>query len=264
MPEIPPASLAELADAKRVLDHPSLAMRIADAVGMPIEALVRRLPEGAQRKLGEATRKALDASLGVALRTLDRRKSGPAADWLHRGVVVATGAAGGAVGLAGLAVELPVSTTVMLRSIADHARAQGEDLSQVAARLECLTVFAYGSRSPSDDAAESAYFATRAALARAVSQAAEYLAERSLAEAAGERAAPAIARLVGTIAQRFGMAVTDKAAAQLVPIVGAAGGAAVNALFIRHYQETARAHFTVRRLEREHGAEPVRAAYDRL
>lgn len=265
MPELPAEAVVELVAARRVLDHPSLAMRIADLVGMPIEAVVRRLPDGAQKRLAGATRKALDASLGVALRTLDGGRSGPAADWLHRGMVLASGAAGGAVGLPGLALELPVSTTVMLRSIADHARAQGEDLSQVAARLECLTVFAYGSRATAaDDAAKSAYFATRAALARAVSQAAEYVAERGLAEAAGERAAPAIARLLGTIAQRFGVTVADKAAAQLVPIVGAAGGAAVNALFIHHFQEVARAHFTVRRLERVHGAELVRAAWERL
>lgn len=264
MPDLPAAALAELADAKLVLERPSLAIRIADVLGTPIDAVVRRLPEPAQRKLGEATRKALEASLDVALRTLDARRRGPAGDWLHRGVVMATGAAGGAVGLAGLLVELPVSTTVMLRSIADHARAQGEDLGQVATRLECLTVFAYGSPATmSDDAAQSAYLATRAALARAVSQATEWVAERGLAEAAGEHAAPAIARLVATIAQRFGVAVTDKAAAQLVPVVGAAGGAAVNALFIRHYQDTARAHFTVRRLEREHGADAVRQAYER-
>lgn len=265
MPGLAADELAELARAQRVLDHPGLAIRIADKLGMPIEALVRRLPDGAQRRIAEATRKALDTSLGVALRTLDPGKGGPAADWLHRGMVMATGAAGGAVGIAGLVLELPVSTTVMLRSIADHARAQGEDLSQVGARLECLTVFAYGSRSAaSDDAAESAYFATRAALARAVSQAAEYVAQRGLAEAAGERAAPAIARLVTVISQRFGIAVTDKAAAQLVPIIGAAGGAAVNTIFIHHFQDTARAHFTVRRLERHHGAEQVRAEYDRL
>ena len=39
----------------------------------------------------------------------------------------ASGAAGGAFGLASLPVELPVSTTIMLRSIADIARAEGED-----------------------------------------------------------------------------------------------------------------------------------------
>jgi EcsC protein family len=262
MTGIPAAAAAELADAKRVLEHPGLAIRIADRLGTPIDALVRRLPEGAQRRLAEATRRALEGALDMALRTIDPRRPGPAEDWLHRGLVVAAGAAGGAVGLAGLVIELPVSTLLMLRAIADHARAQGEDLTQVEGRLECLAVFAYGSgQSTTDDAAESAYFATRAALARAVSQAAEWVAERGLAEAAGERAAPAVARFVATIAQRFGVAVGDKAAAQLVPIVGAAGGAAVNALFIRHFQDTARAHFTVRRLEREHGTDAVRAAY---
>ena len=100
-------------------------------------------------------------------------------------------------------------------------------------------------------------------MARAVGQAAEYVAERGFTEVAGGHAAPAIVRLISKITQRLGVAVTDKAAAQLVPIIGAAGGAAVNALFISHYQDTAWAHFTVRRLERSCGAEAVRSAYDR-
>jgi hypothetical protein len=168
---------------------------------------------------------------------------------------------GGAAGLPGLVVELPLSTTLMLRSIADHARTQGEDLSLVGTRLECLAVFAYGSRSPEDDASESAYFALRVALGRAVAQAAEYVGARHAAGAAAQRTAPALVRLLGRIAQRFGVAVADKAAAQLVPVIGAAGGAAVNALFIDHYQTTARAHFAVRRLIRAHGEEAVRHAY---
>ena len=78
----------------------------------------------------------------------------------------------------------------MLRSIADHARAQGEDLGDVAARLECLAIFAYGTRSRSDDAADSAYFAARAALAQALRQAADYVAQRGIAGALGERPRP--------------------------------------------------------------------------
>jgi hypothetical protein len=174
---------------------------------------------------------------------------------------VVTGALGGAAGLAGLAVELPLSTTLMLRGIADQARAQGEDLSLVSTRLECLSVFAYGSAARSDDAAETAYFAARAALGRAVAQAAEYVAAREAAGATAERGAPALVGLLARVAQRFGVAVTDKAAAQLVPILGAAGGAAVNALFADHYQSTARAHFTVRRLVRAYGEDVVRRAY---
>lgn len=256
-------ALEQLHRAKDVLEEPSLAIRIADRVGMPIEALLRRLPASAQEAIASSTRKALDAALDMALRTIDPSSALGPADWLHRGAVIASGAMGGALGIPGLVLELPFSLTVMLRSIADHARAQGEDLSQVATRLECLTVFAYGTRSSADDAADSAYFATRAALARAVSTATEYVAERGLAEAVGERSAPAIAQLVARIAQRLGVAVTDKAAAQLVPIAGAAGGAAINALFLNHYQETARAHFTVRRLERTFGAEAVRRAWER-
>lgn len=257
------ADLDALRRAKAMLERPGLAIRIADKVGMPIDALVERLPPGAQEAIAAGTRKALGTSLEYALRTLDTAARGAPADWLHRGIVVASGAAGGALGLPGLVLELPVSLTVMLRSIADHARAQGEDLSAVVSRLECLSVFAYGAPSRGDDAAESAYFATRAVLARAVSQAAEYVAGKGVAGALGEKTAPAIAQLIARVAQRLGVAVTDKAAAQLVPIAGAAGGAAINALFIRHYQDVAWAHFTVRRLERAHGADAVRRAYER-
>jgi hypothetical protein len=262
MSDLSPRDLAALAFAKEALERPSLAIRIADRLGAPVDALVRRLPDPARRLVSDGTQRALHAALDVALRTLDDAVHRPAADWVHRGLVVATGAIGGAAGLAGLLVELPLSTAVMLRSIADHARAEGEDLSLVATRLECLAVFAYGSAASSaDDAAESAYFAARAALGRAVAQAAEYVAERGAATAVGERAAPALVELVTRIAQRFGVAVADKAAAQLVPVLGAAGGAAINALFIDHYQATARAHFSVRRLVRTYGEEEVRRAY---
>jgi hypothetical protein len=49
-----------------------------------------------------------------------------------------------------------------------------------------------------------------------------------------------------------------------VPAIGAAGGAAINLVFINHFQDMARGHFTVRRLERKYGAEVVREEYSRL
>ena len=253
--------LESLARARQVLEHPALAVRIADLAGMPIEALLARLPAGARAPIRAGTRRAIGASLDAALRTLGGGHR-PSSDWLHRGAVIVTGAVGGATGLPGLLLELPVSLTLMHRSIGDNARAQGEDLSRVASRLECLTVFAYGSRPSRDDGAEPAYFAIRAALARAVAEAAEFVAERGVTEALGERSAPAMVRLVARVANRFGVAVTDKAAAQIVPLIGAVGGAAINTLFVTHFQDTARAHFTVRRLERTYGVERVRRAYD--
>src|SRR5580692_4234495 len=66
------------------------------------------------------------------------------------------------------------------------------------------------------------------------------------------------------VTSRFGVVVTQKVAAQTVPVVGALGGAAVNYAFIEHFQEVARGHFTVRRLERVYGKDVVRTEYERL
>jgi len=63
------------------------------------------------------------------------------------------------------------------------------------------------------------------------------------------------------IASRFGV-VVSKVAAQAVPVLGAISGAAINALFVGHFQTLAWGHFTVRRLERIYGNGTVRMAYD--
>jgi hypothetical protein len=261
MATLSPEDLAQLGAARRVLETPSFAIRLTDLVGRPLDGVVRLLPDEVKDAIARGTRRALETSLRFALDTLDLRSRATPADWLNRAVVMASGAAGGVAGLTGFLLELPFSLTVMLRSIGDHARAQGEDLGEVAARLECLTVFAYGSRRQGTDTSDSAYFATRAMLGRAVSQAATFAAERGAVGAVTDRSAPALVALVSGIAQRLGVDVADKAAAQFMPVLGAAGGAAINALFITHYQETARAHFTIRRLERAHGREVVHDAY---
>ena len=168
--------------------------------------------------------------------------------------------AGCAFGFSALAIELPVTTTIILRSIADIARSEGEDLSDPAARMACLEVFAMGGSAVEDNAAESGYFAVRAALARAVSEAARYVAERSVVE----DGAPVIVRLLAQIASRFNTVVGEKIMAQGVPLVGALGGATINLLFIDHFQDMARGHFTVRRLERVYGEEEVERTYTRI
>jgi hypothetical protein len=264
VPDLPDEVLRDLREARRRLENPNLAMKLTAVIGRPIEAVLRRLPANANAIVSRGTQRALDAALGAALTTLDETKSGLTSDWLHRSLVIGTGAVGGAFGLGALALELPVSTTIMLRSIADHARAQGEDLGVTETRLQCLAVFAMGGPGPADDAGETGYLAVRAALAKLTAEAAGYLAERSASKVAVERSAPALVRFLAAVAQRFGVAVTEKAAAQLVPILGAAGGAAVNAAFIHHYQSVGWGHFTVRRLEREFGAEAVQAAYRAL
>lgn len=257
-----PTEIQELRAARRALEQPGLAIKLGSAVGAPIEKAIQaamgRLSPEWSRAIGDASRATIEKCLDVAIRTMDPARTDPPWDRLHKVAVMTSGAAGGAFGLSALAVELPVSTTIMLRSIADIARSQGEDLSSPAARLQCLQVLALGGRSPADDAAEEGYFAARAGLARAVGEAAAYIGKHG----AADRSAPAIVRLVTQVAARFSIPVSQKTAAQAVPLVGAFGGAMVNALFIDHFQTMARGHFTVRRLERLHGAEPVRLAWE--
>jgi hypothetical protein len=159
--------------------------------------------------------------------------------------------------MAALAIELPVSTTIMLRSIADVARSEGERVKSPETRLACLQVFALGGRSTNDDAAESGYFAIRAALARGLADAAQFIAERGLAQ----DGAPAVVRFIVQVAARYGVVVSEKTAVQALPLIGAAGGALVNALFMDQFQDVARGHFIVRRLERDYDHETVRRAY---
>jgi hypothetical protein len=66
------------------------------------------------------------------------------------------------------------------------------------------------------------------------------------------------------VGSRFGFVVTEKAAAQAVPIIGAVSGAVINYAFVAHFQGVARGHFTVRRLERLYGKDVVDAEYKRL
>ncbi|MCC5875288.1 MAG: EcsC family protein, partial [Candidatus Sumerlaeia bacterium] len=163
----------------------------------------------------------------------------------------------GAFGLGALAVELPISTTIMLRSIADIARSEGEDLRHIDARLSCIQVFALGGATESDDAMESSYWASRAAMGKLVTEAARHVAEKGVSKAG----APPLVRLVSAVAARFQIPLTQKVAAQAIPLVGAVGGAGINLLFIDHFQDMARGHYTVRRFERTHGIEETRAQY---
>jgi hypothetical protein len=246
--------------AKALLEKPGLAAKITGLIGMPIEKALTLLPEKWAKVVNEATKKSLETALQAALLTLDDKPQQNSWEFVHKLAVVATGAGGGALGLLGLPVELPVSTTIMLRSIADIARSEGERLRTPEAKLACLEVFALGGPSKSDDASESAYFLMRGALAKSVSEAAGYIAQRGLVE----EGAPAIVRLIAQLATRFGVNVSEKVAAQAVPVIGAAGGVVINALFIDHFQETARGHFIVRRLERTYGPQLVRTEYERL
>lgn len=262
--KLTPADLAELTVAKQQLESTDIAVRLADAVGAPIERGLDMLPDKASELLNDTVRKAIEKALDLAIKSIDQQSATKpfAGKQLHRWLAAGSGAVGGAFGFAGFALELPVSTGLILRSIAEIARSQGEDLETAETRLACVEVFAYGSPASSarDDAAETGYFAMRQVLAASVSQAASHIAKHGLSGSGG----PALARFVSAIAARFSVTAGKKLAAQLIPIAGALGGAAINTVFIDHFQKIAAGHFTVRRLERQYGADAVRKAYEYL
>jgi hypothetical protein len=251
--------LETLRRAVHALERPSLPARLAAVVGRPIELLAGKLPFGSSQIVSAAVQKGLAAALKVALSTLNDRPA-EGSNVLHKSLAVTSGAIGGALGASTLAIELPVSTIVMLRSIADIAKSEGENLRDPGTALACLQVFALGGGSASDDAADSAYFAVRSFLAKSTAEAARYIAERSIVE----EGAPHLVRFLTQVAARFGVVVSHKFAAQAVPVIGAFGGAVVNYAFIDHFQTIARGHFTVRRLERTYGQDTVRAEYERM
>jgi hypothetical protein len=248
--------LADLRQAKLLLENPSLAARLTHLIGTPLEKGLAMLPKGAHELIAKATHKALETALGLSLVTMDKQNK-QASNGLHKTFAGLSGAAGGAFGLPALAVELPISTSIILRSIADIARSEGEDIASPATQLACLEVFALGGSGQHDNAVESGYFAVRAALAKTLSEATQYMAATSLAQ----QTAPPLVRMVSQVAARFGIPVTQKAIAQSLPVVGAAGGALINTLFIDHFQNMSRGHFVVRRLERKYGENTVKQAY---
>ena len=272
--------LSDLQHAVALLEAPSLTMRIAGVVGKPIEYLVDKLPEWGAEKIQRAVLAALSKSVSAALWTMDTAKGEAASNKTHLGLAAASGAVGGFFGLTGTLLELPVSTTIMMRSVADIARSQGFDVRDPLVQAECIQVFAMGGPTAADDAAESAYYGMRNAMVLAAQEAGVLLSEQAAKQAAKQAAevlakqgtgqitrvgpkdtASVLVKLIEAVAARFGIQVTEKMAAQAVPVIGAVSGAGINSLFLNHFQDMARGHFMVLRLEKIHGADEVAMQY---
>ena len=256
------ADLAVLVDAVQQLESSNVATSISQIIGMPIEKAMSALPGHWSTVVSKITKKALEKALGAALFSLDK-KAGKPKNKIHTLFVGVSGAAGGSFGIVALAVELPFSATIMLRSIADIARGCGENLESLDTQMACLTVFTLSGgaeRSAGMESADASYYAVRSFLTQALGDTANHIAVHGVSK----EGAPALVRLINAISTRFSVPVSGKLAAQSLPVIGAVSGASVNWLFIRHYQKMAKAHFSIRSLEREYGVEQVEATYNEI
>ncbi|MDQ3020107.1 MAG: EcsC family protein [Bacteroidota bacterium] len=258
--KITDTDLAHLKAAKYKLENPAFLIELSNTIGKPIEKIYTSLPQRFQESIVNATKTVLLKSLDILISRKSNKEFTKPNNMMHKVFVAGTGAAGGFFGLAALAIELPVTTAIMLRSIVDIARSKGFDINKMSTKLACIEVFALGGNSKKDDYSESTYYLTRGALAKAMSEANKYLLEKG----AVKHGAPVIVNFISKVSSRFGIIVSQEAAAKSIPIIGAVSGSAINLVFIDHFQKMAEAHFTVMHLEDKYGKEEIMEIYKSL
>jgi hypothetical protein len=261
-----------LLDAADYLEHPSLLFRLAETIGQPFEKIATRVvPARVADLVGRVMKKAMTWASATVGPTDDVDRSlelaYDRAVWKglwHQLSTVVTGGVAGLFGFPGMAVELPVTTAIMFRSIAAIAEEFGEDVLDPAVRLECLSVFSYVGASTGTDVMNSSYLTSRLAMSQLIRDAAQFVAKanaQTIAEAIERGTAPALVKFMSRIAAQFDIAVTEKFLAQSIPVLSVATGAAINAAFAQHFNRVASFHFGVRKLERQFGVDVVRAIY---
>jgi hypothetical protein len=210
-------------------------VKLVNRLGGGLEGQMQRLPASVRAELERAVSQALEKAHGLA--AVGRR----APDLGPRGATyaaMASGAIGGAAGLAGSLVELPVTITVMLHAIRSEAAAAGYDPDDPQVRLACIEVFSAGSPLRGDDGVNTAFLSARLAVTGGTLQ-----------------------KVLATVVPRLAVVFGQKLAAQAVPVMGALTGAALNAAFLNYYREIARIRFRLLRLSEVHGAEVVLTAF---
>jgi hypothetical protein len=227
-------------------DSRGLVMRLTAMFGRRIEALRARISKTGDRFAGpawaELTQRAQDAvedvlwnsfplaTTGLAATPSILRPRRPRGNPAHRIAATASGVASGFVGLPGVLFDIPFTTTTILRSIAEIARDNGEDIAAEDTRRACLEILAFGGPSSVDDETEIGYWAARIGM--------NHL---------------AVNLLIKSAAGRFGLVLSEKFLAQAVPVAGAVTGGALNYAFTQYYQNMAQVTFCLRALDRRTG-----------
>jgi len=231
-------------------DANGLFMRIADWAGRTTENALRQLPVDWRTTLHQASIAALQAAYDGARNSQREDEAGSWIDDLlssargeawHKSAATLAGVLGGLGGFATTLIDLPVTTTLILRSIQQIAAGYGEDIATADVRNQCLIVFALGGPLPEDDDQAAGLWVTRLGLT-----------------------GQTVAALVNAAAPRVGAVVGEKLLAQAVPILGALAGGAINSAYAQYYQTMAHVHFRLRRIERAHDADQVRSCFEQI
>ena len=214
--------------AKRYLGARRGGVEVITLLGTRAENWADRLPQSVRDGLSEATSAALTRANKIAQASRSAVPDQPG--WVNSAVGAAMGAAGGFGGAPTALAELPVTTTLLLRVIQGVAAEHGFDPSEDSVQFDCISVFGSAGPMSSDDGAETGFLTARLALS-----------------------GPALHRIIATVAPKLAAALGQKLAAQTVPILGAAAGAAINYAFTGYYRDMAHVQFGLRRLAVDSG-----------
>lgn len=267
MKNITPEDLDSLKNARSSMEDIGFLMQSLNKIGGSIESGLKMIPKKQQVWLQTNIDKILMTLVNSNLATMNKGKSfkEPSAG-IYKSLVTVSGALSGAfgastgIGTAVFASELAFSTKFIMRSILDIARSEGEDIYDLETQLSCLHVFALGGNSKNDDGLETSYYTSRIVLENAIKGASSYISKNGINSLLMSSTNP-LMKLISIVASRFTVQVSEKFIAQAVPIIGAAGGGSINYMFINHFQKMAKAHFTIRRLERKYGEGLVKNIY---
>lgn len=222
--------------AGELLDARGVIMMVTEVVGSALGSVGGSIADFVEKQFGVDLKGNAEAIVETTLwkiqsgavfgmdDTSDNERWG----WFHQLVAVASGATAGFVGAPGLLWDIPVTTGMIMRSVADIARSYpGENLTSDDTKRACIEVFAFGGPEAEDDDVDSGYWLVRSSVNHM-----------------------AIELLVKTVAARFGVALGEKALAQAIPIAGLLAGGGLNYAFMDYYQQMARVHFSIRDVER--------------
>ncbi|WP_170782845.1 EcsC family protein [Ruegeria lacuscaerulensis] len=215
------AELDRLAGYYRSAGGPGV--RLLNSLGGSAETLLDQLPPSLREALTGATEQALWVAMHAAEGS--RRAVPDQRPWVNTAVTTAMGAAGGVGGVSTSLVELPATTTMLLRAIQGAAAREGFDPSEDGVKFDCVQVLSAAGPLSFDDGADFGFFSARMTLT-----------------------GPALQKLIATVAPKLAVVLGQKLAAQSVPVLGALAGGGTNYVYTRYYQRIARVHFGLRRL----------------
>ncbi|WP_164659792.1 EcsC family protein [Tropicibacter sp. Alg240-R139] len=209
--------------AKHYRSAGGTGVRMLNALGGKAEGLLDHLPVNVRDGLTGATERALHLSVKAAQGS--RRAVPDQNEWVNTAVTTALGAAGGFGGLPGALVELPATTTMLLRAIQGVAAETGFDPATESVQFDCVRVFSAAGPLDFDDGADLGFVSARMTLTGGAMQ-----------------------KLIATVAPKLATALGQKLAAKTVPVLGAVAGAGTNFAYTRYYQQIAHVQFGLRRL----------------